>query len=95
MGYKRYMFTGGQPALIDPAALWRPRTRYRRDDRFGGFTQDFYMGYQEVYPLDPGYQFRLEFYRLYYLMVHLDKFGMSYAGSVAAVMDRILDHGLA
>ena len=53
--------------------------------------RDLGMLYQEVYPLDPGYQFRLEFYRLYYLMVHLDKFGMGYAGSVAAVMDRILD----
>ena len=28
-------------------------------------------------------------------MVHLDKFGMGYAGSVAAVMNQILDHGLA
>ena len=27
-------------------------------------------------------------------MVHLDKFGMAYAGSVEAVMDRILDHGV-
>ena len=85
-----YMFTAdGQPALIDPELDIGVTTV------FGGFTQDFYTGYQEVYPLDPGYQFRLEFYRLYYLMVHLDKFGMGYAGSVAAVMDRILDHGLA
>ena len=92
-----YMFTAdGQPALIDPAALYGDRELdIGVTTVFGGFTQDFYMGYQEVYPLDPGYQFRLEFYRLYYLMVHLDKFGMSYAGSVAAVMDRILDHGLA
>ena len=92
-----YMFTAdGQPALIDPAALYGDRELdIGVTTVFGGFTQDFYTGYQEVYPLDPGYQFRLEFYRLYYLMVHLDKFGMGYAGSVAAVMDRILDHGLA
>lgn len=92
-----YMFTAdGQPALIDPAALYGDRELdIGVTTVFGGFTQDFYTGYQEVYPLDPGYQFRLEFYRLYYLMVHLDKFGMGYVGSVAAVMERILDHGLA
>lgn len=92
-----YMFTAdGQPALIDPAAVYGDRELdIGVTTVFGGFTPDFYNGYQEVYPLDAGYHFRLDFYRLYYLMVHLDKFGMGYAGSVAAVMNQILDHGLA
>ena len=81
-----YMFTAdSQPALIDPAAVYGDRELdIGVTTVFGGFNQEFYAGYP----------FRLDFYRLYYLMVHLDKFGMAYAGSVAAVMDRILDHGV-
>ena len=37
-----------------------------------------------------GASYRLEFYRLYLLMVHLLKFGEMYRDSVAQSMDKIL-----
>jgi fructosamine-3-kinase len=83
----------GQPVLIDPAALYGDREfDIGITTVFGGFAPDFYQAYQQKLPLEAGYQQRLEFYRLYYLMVHLDKFGMSYAGSVSRLMQLILEN---
>lgn len=87
-----FMFTAaGQPALIDPAAMYGDREfDIGVSTVFGGFTQDFYAEYQETLPLAAGYQQRLMFYQLYLLMVHLDKFGRTYYGSVARTLQMIL-----
>ncbi|WP_461214589.1 fructosamine kinase family protein [Lacticaseibacillus sp. GG6-2] len=79
-----YLFLAdGRPALIDPAAWYGDREfDIGITTVFGGFDEDFYRGYQSQLPLDEGYAYRLHFYRLYYLMVHLDKFGPTYAASV-------------
>lgn len=87
-----YMFlTDGSPALFDPAPLYGDREfDLGITTVFGGFTQDFYEEYEKHFPLAKGAQKRLEFYRLYLLMVHLVKFGNMYAGSVNRSMDTIL-----
>lgn len=87
-----YMFlTDGSPALFDPAPLYGDREfDLGITTVFGGFTQEFYDEYDKHYPLAKGAQQRLEFYRLYLLMVHLLKFGEMYAGSVNRSMDQIL-----
>jgi fructosamine-3-kinase len=87
-----YLFTtNGAPALIDPAALYGDREfDLGITTVFGGFGDEFYTAYREALPLDVGWQKRLHFYRLYYLLVHLDKFGTSYASAVAAEMQTIL-----
>ena len=59
---------------------------------FGGFDADFYAAYNAVYPLDPGANERLNFYRLYYLMVHTNKFGTMYKSSADSAMNQILEH---
>lgn len=83
--------TDGQPALMDPAALYGDREfDIGITTVFGGFTPAFYQAYQHELPLTKGYQRRLNFYRLYYLMVHLDKFGMSYAASVKNLLLTII-----
>ncbi|MEZ2058096.1 fructosamine kinase family protein, partial [Staphylococcus aureus] len=51
---------------------------------------EFYDAYNKHYPLAKGASYRLEFYRLYLLMVHLLKFGEMYRDSVAHSMDKIL-----
>jgi fructosamine-3-kinase len=86
-----YLFTAdGAPALIDPAALYGDREfDIGITTVFGGFGADFYSAYQEALPLDSGWQRRLHFYRLYYLMVHLDKFGATYYAAVSAEMQTI------
>ncbi|WP_171258803.1 fructosamine kinase family protein, partial [Acinetobacter baumannii] len=55
------------------------------------FTQEFYDEYEKHYPLAKGAYERLEFYRLYLLMIHLLKFGGMYASSVNRSMETILE----
>lgn len=88
-----YMFlTNGSPALFDPAPLYGDREfDLGITTVFGGFTEAFYDAYHECYPMCEGVERRLEFYRLYLLMVHLVKFGGMYAGSVSRSMKQILD----
>ena len=87
-----YMFlTDGSPALFDPAPLYGDREfDLGITTVFGGFTDAFYDEYDKHYPLSEGATKRLEFYRLYLLMVHLVKFGDMYAGSVKRSMKQIL-----
>jgi fructosamine-3-kinase len=86
-----YLFTAdGAPALIDPAVLYGDREfDLGITTVFGGFGTDFYSAYQNALPLDAGWQRRLHFYRLYYLMVHLDKFGAAYYQAVNTEMQTI------
>ncbi|NDP54259.1 fructosamine kinase family protein [Staphylococcus aureus] len=87
-----YMFLqDGRPALFDPAPLYGDREfDIGITTVFGGFTSEFYDAYNKHYPLAKGTSYRLEFYRLYLLMVHLLKFGEMYRDSVAHSMDKIL-----
>ncbi|GAJ26685.1 ribulosamine/erythrulosamine 3-kinase [Liquorilactobacillus sucicola DSM 21376 = JCM 15457] len=86
-----YMFLAdGRPALIDPAAFYGDREfDIAITTVFGGFNTAFYRAYQKAAPLAKGYEKRFAFYRLYYLMVHLNKFGQSYAQSVQQTMRQI------
>ncbi|WP_155287437.1 fructosamine kinase family protein [Lacticaseibacillus zhaodongensis] len=86
------MFTAdGRPALIDPAAVYGDREfDIGVTTVFGGFSADFYSAYQESLPMAAGWQQRLNFYRLYYLMVHLDKFGSGYADAVASLLQQVI-----
>ncbi|MBO1198202.1 fructosamine kinase family protein [Staphylococcus simiae] len=87
-----YMFlTDGSPALFDPAPLYGDREfDIGITTVFGGFTNDFYDEYNKHYPLAKGSEYRLEFYRLYLLMVHLLKLGDMYRSSVERSMATIL-----
>ncbi|WP_436854350.1 fructosamine kinase family protein [Staphylococcus caeli] len=88
-----YMFlTDGSPALFDPAPLYGDREfDLGITTVFGGFTEQFYDAYHARYPMSEGAERRLEFYRLYLLMVHLVKFGGMYASSVSRSMQQIID----
>lgn len=87
-----YMFLeNGRPALFDPSPLYGDREfDLGATTVFGGFGQDFYEAYNEVYPLAAGAELRIEFYKLYLLLVHLVKFGGVYLGSVNSTMKHIL-----
>ncbi|NGD30690.1 fructosamine kinase family protein, partial [Staphylococcus aureus] len=77
--------------LFDPAPLYGDREfDIGITTVFGGFTSEFYDAYNKHYPLAKGASYRLEFYRLYLLMVHLLKFGEMYRDSVTHSMDKIL-----
>lgn len=83
--------TDGQPALFDPSPLYGDREFDLGVTRtFGGFSGDFYCGYEDTLPTAKGSRYRQEFYRLYLLMIHLLKFGPTYAMSVDHAMEQIL-----
>ncbi len=81
----------GSPVLFDPHALYGDREfDIGITTVFGGFDHSFYQAYQDAFPLDKGADARLEFYRLYFLMVHLNKFGRTYQKSVAESLEKII-----
>lgn len=77
--------------IIDPAVYYG----HREADLgmtllFGGFGDSFYSAYNEAYPLQPGWQERMEVYKLYHLFNHLNLFGDGYYGQVAETMRRLI-----
>ncbi len=69
----------GNPVIFDPACYYGDReTDLAMTELFGGFSQDFYAAYQDIYPLDPNYSTRKSLYNLYHLLNHLNLFGGSY-----------------
>ena len=45
---------------------------------FGGFAPEFYSSYNESFPLDAGYEYRENIYKLYHILNHLNLFGRGY-----------------
>lgn len=90
-GGNHMFLTNGEPALFDPASFYGDREfDIGMTTGFGGYSQSFYEAYQEIFPMEPGFENRLAFYRLYLFMVHLHKFGGIYEQSVDQTMRDIL-----
>lgn len=69
----------GAPVIFDPAAY----RGHREADLampliFGGFSVEFWKAYEEVWPLEPGFEERVELYKLYHYLNHLNLFGTGY-----------------
>jgi fructosamine-3-kinase len=76
----------GEPWVIDPAAFCGNRELDLAMMRlFGGFGEECFSAYEELAPLPPGAVRRTEFYKLYFLLVHVNLHGPSWAGQVAQV----------
>ncbi len=81
--------SNGQPCLIDPAVYYGHREMdIAFSHLFGGFEQRFYEAYQEVYPLEPDFDSRIDLHNLYPLLVHLNLFGRSYLGQIENILAR-------
>lgn len=62
----------GRFALIDPAvSVGHREADLAMTELFGGFSDAFYEGYREAWPLDAGYPERREVYNLFHLINHL------------------------
>lgn len=69
----------GKVVLIDPAVYYGHReAELAMTMLFGGFTSDFYQAYNEEFPLEKNWQFRMDIYKLYHIMNHLNLFGSGY-----------------
>lgn len=85
-----WLTTGsGEPALIDPAVYYGHReAELAFTELFGGFPAAFYRAYQEVWPLEAGFEERREIYNLYHLLNHLNLFGEGYGSGVDSILRR-------
>lgn len=77
--------------VIDPACYFGwPEADIAMTMLFGGFDYEFYLGYQNIRPLEPGWEDRVGLYNLFHLLNHLNIFGGSYHGQLMATADRYL-----
>ena len=69
----------GKPIIFDPACYYGDReVDLAMTELFGGFRNEFYQGYQEIYPLGDDYQHRKTIYNLYHILNHFNLFGGGY-----------------
>ena len=66
-------------SLYDPASYWADReVDISMTKLFGGFSREFYQGYEEIWPLDKFSKDRIDIYNLYHLLNHANIFGGTY-----------------
>lgn len=79
----------GEACLIDPAVYYGHReVDLAMTTLFGGFSSDFYHGYESHHKLISGWRERLDLYNLYPLLVHVNLFGGGYAGTVRGILQK-------
>lgn len=79
----------GTACLIDPAVYYGHREMdLGMSKLFGGFDEPFYAAYNESYPMEYGWEERLDICNLYPLLVHVNLFGGSYWSSVKQIVNR-------
>lgn len=77
----------GLPVLIDPAVYCGHREMdIGMTALFGGFDRSFYEAYHYHYPLESGWQQRLQLTQLYPVLVHAVLFGGHYISQSASVL---------
>ncbi len=79
----------GYAVLIDPAVYYGNREiELSFTKMFGGFDNTFYDHYHEQFPLEPGFEERVDIYNMYPSLVHVNLFGTSYLSGVTPVIKR-------
>lgn len=83
-----YLCTGNNiPAVIDPAVYFGHREAdIAMTMLFGGFSETFYSSYNEAFPFTEDWERRMELYKLYHLLNHLNLFGEGYRGQVHSTL---------
>ncbi|RZJ72894.1 fructosamine kinase family protein [Flavobacterium sp.] len=77
----------GEAFLIDPAVCRAHREMdLAMTKLFGGFAADFYLGYEQEFPLEKGFENRMEASQLYPLLFHALAFGGHYVGKCLEIL---------
>jgi fructosamine-3-kinase len=77
----------GYATIYDPAVYFGHREMdIGMTKLFGGFDQRFYEAYNKVYPLETGWQKRLQITQLYPLLVHAVLFGGHYIAETKNIL---------
>lgn len=81
----------GEPVIFDPASYYGQReAEFGMMRLFGGFGPTCEAAYQEVWPFQPGYERRIEVYRLYHQLNHLNLFGHAYYNDCLGTIQRLI-----
>jgi len=81
----------GEPVIFDPAVYYGDREAdIAMTELFGGFSPEFYSAYNEIWPLDKGYQQRKTLYNLYHILNHANLFGGGYVVQAENMIDSLL-----
>lgn len=81
--------SGHSPVFIDPACYFGLReSELAFSYLFGGFYEEFYHGYLEVFPLEPGFGERVSIYHIHPLLIHIYYFGSSYIPGLERIIKR-------
>ncbi len=76
-----------KPYFIDPAVYFGHREMdISMSFLFGGFNLNYLTSYQEIYPLQPDWNSRIDLHNLYPRLVHLVLFGSSYLPGIEKVI---------
>lgn len=79
------------PCLVDPAVYYGHREAdLAFTHLFGGFPSAFYEAYQEAFPLEAGYEQRVDLFNLYPLLVHLNLFGEGYLANIKSILGSLV-----
>lgn len=81
----------GQPVIFDPATYYGHHEAEFGMSWCAGFTSDFWRGYRELIPKDPGFDARHKLYQLYHYLNHYNLFGDSYFSECASQMTDLID----
>ena len=81
----------GRCVMFDPAHA----AGHREQDiamtlLFGGFSNDFYEAYNEVYPLEQGWRSRVALHQVYPLLAHVAMFGSGYVDQARRAIQHYL-----
>ncbi len=92
----------GNGVIFDPALYYGDReTDIAMTELFGGFSSDFYKGYQEQFSLadnnvtsyDAGYSKRKPMYNLYHILNHANLFAGSYIHQALSMIEHLNQQG--
>ncbi|MEF1309102.1 fructosamine kinase family protein [Vibrio mytili] len=81
------------PICFDPACYWGDsECDIAMTELFGGFKPEFYQGYQEVNPIQLGYDERKDIYNLYHILNHCNLFGGHYLEQAQWMVNKIMSY---
>ena len=84
-----HLFTPTQACIFDPAIGYAPREMdLAMMKLFGGYSQEIFEIYDDIFPLESDWNSRIPLWQLYYILVHLNLFGSSYYGQAKQIISQ-------
>eukprot|EP00747_Dinoflagellata_sp_TGD_P178577 gnl/TRDRNA2_/TRDRNA2_27749_c0_seq1.p1 gnl/TRDRNA2_/TRDRNA2_27749_c0~~gnl/TRDRNA2_/TRDRNA2_27749_c0_seq1.p1 ORF type:complete len:426 (-),score=46.38 gnl/TRDRNA2_/TRDRNA2_27749_c0_seq1:15-1292(-) len=79
----------GKPSIFDPAVYIGHHEAEWGMSWCAGLGSEFWRGYRELIPEDPGFRARRPLYDAYHYLNHLNLFGGGYRGSASSALEQV------